>query len=342
MTLKISQNKALGHLTTLQIPAKAAYFAELDDITDLIQHLQDPAFQAMPKYVLGGGSNTVFCQDYPGLVLHYAKQGWSVLKENAAHVWLAIDAGSNWHECVMHTVLQGYGGIENLALIPGHVGAAPIQNIGAYGVELADVFDHLIAVKLSDGSIERFNLSDCEFAYRDSIFKSKLKGQYLITTVVLKLDKQPVLKLDYGNVRSTLAAANLSNPDVAAVANAVIKIRQSKLPDPKITPNAGSFFRNPIIPSAKAIELKQQFESMPQFATQDENKTKVSAAWLIEHCGWKGKQLGGCGMYDKHALVLVNHANANAEALKQLVNSIQHDVKSQFDIDLEPEVNLVE
>lgn len=342
MTFDITHQHALGELTSLRIPAKAAHFVRVTSLDDLQTCLALPELQSLPKYILGGGSNTVFCEDYPGLVIQYAKQGMTLVKEDDDFAWLAIDAGTGWHDCVMRVVEQGLGGIENLALIPGHVGAAPIQNIGAYGVELASVFDHLMAVRLKDGALIRFELADCQFAYRHSIFKAELKNQYAIVSVVLKLSKKPNLHLEYGAIKETLADMKLGSPSVASVADAVIRIRQSKLPDPNYIPNAGSFFRNPIIAAEQAMQLKSRYQTMPLFPTPIEDKIKVSAAWLIEQCGWKGKALGKVSVYDKHALVLVNREQGSAQELKRLVSHIQSDVKSTYNIELEPEVNLIE
>lgn len=328
----------LTDLTTFKIPAQAQQYAEIANTYEL-QTLLKSADSAV--FILGGGSNTIFVDDFPGLVIKLTENAIRIVKEDTEHVQLEIAAGTPWHDVVMYCVEHEYYGIENLALIPGNTGAAPIQNIGAYGVELVDVFTHLDAIHITTGEHKRFNKSDCQFAYRDSIFKGELKGQYAIVAVSITLAKQAELNLDYGDIRQTLVERNITSPTIKDVADVVMAIRQRKLPDPATIANAGSFFRNPIIDSNQAQTLKEHYPNLPMFAQPNTSRMKLSAAWLIEQCGWKGKCLKHVGVYDNHALVLVNHGGATAAELQELITAIQDDVAKTFGVTLTPEVNLI-
>lgn len=301
--------------------------------------LRDPAYQSVPKLVLGGGSNVLFTQDFEGLLIKIAIPGINVVEEDAEQVRVKSGAGIGWHDLVMHCIELGYGGIENMSLIPGTVGAAPMQNIGAYGVEIKDVFASLEAVEIATGDLRTFEQTDCQFGYRSSVFKHELKGQYIITSVTLRLQKQPVLNTTYGAISDTLSQKGIQSPTIRDVSEAVIDIRRSKLPDPQQIGNAGSFFKNPVIPRAQYETLLTDYPNMPGYPT--EQAVKVPAGWLIEQCGWKGKRLGNIGVHDKQALVLVHFGGGRGDALMALAHDIKASVLQKFGIDIEPEVNMI-
>lgn len=337
----IQQNIDLSPFNTFGIHARARYFSAIHSLEDLSTLLQDPRYKSVPKLILGGGSNILFTQDFDGLVIKNEIIGIETVSEDADHIWLKVGAGQNWHEFVLYCVAHGLGGVENLSLIPGTVGAAPIQNIGAYGVELKDVFHELEAVRLADGEIEVFNADSCQFGYRESVFKSIYKNQFVITSVTLRLDKNPVFNTSYDALQKTLKEKNVTQLSLKDISDAVIQIRRSKLPDPKEIGNAGSFFKNPIIPEAQFIELKKQFPNVAHFATESSEFTKISAGWLIEQCGWKGRRIGEVGVYDKQALVIVNYGAGTGAEIQNLVKQIQKSVFDKFDVNLTPEVNLI-
>ena len=290
---------------------------------------------------LGGGSNVLLCNDYAGLVIRNAIKGKQIVHEDDDHVLLKVYSGESWHETVMYCVERNWGGIENLSLIPGTVGAAPMQNIGAYGVELEQVFDHLEAFNLHTFELETFNKSQCAFGYRESVFKRQLKGQYFIYSVTFKLNKKPSIHADYGDIQAILNEKGLS-PETAGikdVSDAVIHIRQSKLPDPKVLGNSGSFFKNPQITIEHFEALKIQFPDIKGYPQND--GMKVPAGWLIEQCEWKGKRVGNTGSHAKQALVLVNYGGATGSEIYQLAQDIIQSVADKFTIHLEPEVNIV-
>ena len=290
--------------------------------------------------VLGGGSNVLFTRNWLGLVAHMCIHGVEVVSESEDLVQVSVGAGENWHQLVQWAVENGYGGIENLSLIPGTVGAAPMQNIGAYGVELKDVFHSLEAMDLKTGKVVRFFKEDCSFGYRYSIFKGEQKGKFVITRVNLTLSKQPEVNTTYGAILQTLQEMNVSQPSIRDVSEAVIQIRQSKLPDPLEIGNAGSFFKNPVIEKAHYEALEALHPQIPHYTVSD-NEEKIPAGWLIEKCGWKGYREGEIGVHDKQALVLVNHGMARGMDIRKLAMAIMRSVKKEFQIDLEPEVNMV-
>lgn len=341
----IQENVSLKRYNTFHIEAKARLFAEINSEDELKQILKDSKYAQAPKLILGGGSNILFTQDFDGLILKVNIPGIEVIKEDQENVWIKAGAGVNWHELVMHCIALGYGGIENLSLIPGTVGAAPMQNIGAYGVEIKDIFDSLEAVHMQTGKTQTFNNEDCQFGYRESIFKTTLKGQYIITCVTLRLSKHPVINISYGAIEETLAQMQSENgnskaPGIKEVSEAVIYIRQSKLPDPKVIGNAGSFFKNPVISLRQYQQLKQVYEKVPAYELPD-HTVKIPAGWLIEQAGWKGKRLGAVGVHDKQALVLVNHGGGVGEEIRTLALQIQKSVYDKFGIELTPEVNII-
>lgn len=338
---KIDENVSLKALNTFGLEARAEYFAAVGDVGALQGLLSRAEVQAMPKFVLGGGSNMLLVGDIPGLVIHNQIVGRRVLSETESSVVLAVGGGEVWHELVMFTVAQGWGGLENLSLIPGNAGAAPIQNIGAYGVEIKDVFSHLHAVHLQTGEIRRFDKEECAFGYRDSVFKQVLRGQYLICEVVFILQKAPHrVNLDYGAIKDELTKAGIEAPTIRDVSDVVIAIRRSKLPDPAQIGNAGSFFKNPEVGRGQYEALKAMHPSMPGFVVDDET-VKIPAGWLIEQAGWKGKRLGNHGVHAQQALVLVNYGGAAGQDILDLSAAIMADVESKYGVRLEREVNVV-
>jgi len=337
--IELLENVSLKPFNTFGVEAKARYFVTIRDDANLTALLTDPQWNDQPKFILGGGSNVLFTQDFQGLVINMATQGIELVDEDTRHLWLKVAAGENWHHLVLHCVSQGYGGIENLSLIPGNAGAAPLQNIGAYGVELKQSFEHLEAIKISDGVRHTFNNEDCHFGYRDSIFKHSHKNQYIILNMTLRLNKKPTLNISYGAVQETLKKMGIDQPNLKAVSDAVIAIRQHKLPDPKHIGNAGSFFKNPVISETSFEKLQKIQADIPHYPMPNA-KIKIPAAWLIEQCGWKGKRVGNAGVHERQALVLVNHGAAEGAEIKQLADDIQTSVLQRFGIILNREVNI--
>jgi len=334
----VQENVDLQPYNTLNISASARYFATVETKAELKKLLI--CLDSEPLLVLGGGSNVLFADDFEGLVLHVGIRGKQVIEETDEHIWLKVGAGENWHQTVRYCVKQGWGGIENLSLIPGTVGAAPIQNIGAYGVELKEVFQWLEAVSVDTSEVKRFEKKDCQFGYRDSIFKGELRGKYVITNVVLKLSKHAVVNTSYGAIRSELESRGIEDPSIREISDIVVDIRNSKLPNPETLGNAGSFFKNPIVDKEIYQHIKNDYLDVPGYQV-DENSVKIPAGWLIEQAGWKGKVVGNVGTYEQQALVIVNHGGANGSEILQLAKNIRESVKEQFGIALVPEVNIV-
>lgn len=336
----LQENVSLKHLNTLGIDAQARYYARVNDAQHLRDLLQHKKLQSLPRLILGGGSNVLFLNDFKGTVIHMTIGGMATIGEDLTHVWVKAGAGVNWHTLVCYCVEKGYAGIENLSLIPGTVGAAPIQNIGAYGVTLSEIFESLEAVEVCSGSVHTFNKEDCAFDYRDSVFKNACKEQYVILNVTLKLQKQPIFQTTYGELQETLEAMGIQKLSIKAISDAVVHIRQNKLPDPATLGNAGSFFKNPVILQQQFEKLRDTYPNMPGYV-QSENQVKIPSAWLIEQCGWKGKRRGDVGVHTQHALILVNYANGTGQEVYQLAQDIQQSVKDTFDIEIVPEVQLV-
>ncbi len=336
----IQENIQLQAYNTFGIPVCARYFVEINTHEDLELVRQWHLIDKVPRLVLGGGSNILFTQDFGGLVIKVGLKGKLVssLDENLS--FLKLGAGEVWHDTVLFTIEEGLGGIENLSLIPGTVGAAPIQNIGAYGVELKDVFESLEAYDLLTGEFRTFNHVDCEFGYRYSVFKNSLKGHYIITSVTLRLTKKPVINSSYGAIQEVLDDAGILNPGIKDVSDAVIQIRQSKLPDPGELGNAGSFFKNPEISEEAFQNLKAKFPDVVSYPGNN-GLIKVPAGWLIDRAGWKGKKQGNVGVHSKQALVLVNHGGGTGEAVKELAYAIKQDVWDKFGVEIVPEVNIL-
>lgn len=334
--MMIEKNKSLQAYNTFGIDVKAAAFISVESVEQLQAILQS---KPEPVSILGGGSNLLLTKKVKGLLIQNAIKGIEVLREYKKTVYVSSGGGVVWNDLVNWCIAKGFGGIENLSLIPGTVGAAPIQNIGAYGVELTDVFHELEAVHLKTGKRKIFKHEDCHFGYRNSIFKNRLKGKYCICRVVLKLNKQPRLNLSYGAIQQTLTAMKVENPNIADVGKAVVVIRSSKLPDPAKLGNSGSFFKNPIIGKRQFNQLQKQFPQIV-FYPQSDGKFKIPAGWLIEQCGWKGKRVGNTGSHAKQALVLVNYGDATGKEIWRLAQQIIKSVEKKYGILLKPEVNV--
>ncbi len=336
----IRQDVSLRNYNTFGIEVKASNMALVDQESDLSAILQNEAVDYRSILVLGGGSNILFSGDYQGMVLKNNILGRELLKEDSEYVWIRLGAGENWHRVVLWAIEQGWGGIENLSLIPGTMGAAPMQNIGAYGVEICSVFESLEAVELATGKLHKFTAAACDFGYRYSAFKGPFKGQFMITRVILRLRKQPIVNISYGAVAQTLEQMGVKQPTIRDISKAIIRIREQKLPDPEKIGNAGSFFKNPTIDREFYQTLKTEYTNIPSYPIND-NLVKIPAAWLIEQCQWKGFRKGPIGVHKNQALVLVNHGGAQGPDLVQLSQEIQASVTSRFGIDLVPEVNIV-
>jgi UDP-N-acetylmuramate dehydrogenase len=312
---------------------------EWDSITDVVDYVDSEELRSYERLILGGGSNLLLTKDFEGLAIKNGILGREVVAENAADVTLKIGGGEVWHEIVLWTIAQGWNGMENMSLIPGSMGAAPIQNIGAYGKELKDIFVELEAVDLITGELKTFDLIACEFGYRNSIFKNGCKGKYVIVSVTINLTKDKVFNTSYGSISQELEKAGIKELSAKAISDAVITIRQSKLPDPNKLGNSGSFFKNPLITESLYEEVKYDYPSLPGYPT-DEGLIKVPAGWLIDQAGWKGKRVGNCGVHTKQALVLVNYGGATGQEIFQLSENIIADVIQKYGIELEREVNV--
>jgi UDP-N-acetylmuramate dehydrogenase len=338
--MNIIENYPLLKLNTFGLDVKAKYFTSINTINELIELTKTNVFKDLELLILGGGSNILFTKDFDGLVILNNIKGKEIIDQNQQSIFLKIGAGENWHELVMYCVENGWGGIENLSLIPGNTGTAPMQNIGAYGVEIKETFVELEALEISSGKIVKFNNSDCEFGYRESVFKNKMKNKYIILNITLELKKNPVLNINYGDVKAILESQNIKNPAIKEVSNAIISIRQSKLPDPKKIGNSGSFFKNPIVSLNQLEFLKKKYPNVVNYEI-NENEFKIAAGWLIERAGWKGKKFNNYGVHDKQALVLVNYGLANGTEIFDLSEKIILDIKDKFGITLEREVNII-
>jgi UDP-N-acetylmuramate dehydrogenase len=341
--MNILNNYDLTNLNTFGISTKARFFVELKKEQDLVELLGTQEFQNNEKLFLGGGSNVLFTKDFDGIVILNRLKGIEITEENDDYVLVKSMGGEWWNELVDFTVDREYWGIENLSLVPGTVGATPVQNIGAYGVELKDVLENVEAYEIQTGKKKIFTNSECEFGYRDSIFKGKLKGKYFISAIILKLDKNFTNfgqdKKIYPALEKYIKENNIEIKNSKDIANAVASVRRSKLPDPKILGNAGSFFKNVFVEKSLLNELKKSFPDTPSF--EEGEIVKIPAGWLIEACGWKGKRLGNVGVHDKQALVLVNHGGATGEEIKNLAYEIIESVEKKFGLKLTPEVNFI-
>ena len=338
--MKIIENYPLLKLNTFGVDIKAKYFTTINTVNELIEIKKADEFKNLQLLILGGGSNILFTKDFDGLVILNDIKGKEIVDQNHHSVFLKIGAGENWHELVMYCVDNGWGGIENLSLIPGNTGTAPMQNIGAYGVEIKETFVELEALEISTGKIVKFNNLECEFGYRESVFKNKIKNQYIILNITLELNKNPVLNLNYGDVKSILENKNIKNPSIKDVSDAIISIRQKKLPDPKKIGNSGSFFKNPIVSFKKLKSIQKKYPKVVSYKI-NKNEFKIAAGWMIERAGWKGKKFKNFGVHENQALVLVNYGLANGMEIFNLSKKIILDIKEKFEITLEREVNII-
>lgn len=335
----ILENVSLLPFNTFRIDVKARNYAVFQTIEELKEILRDHPNE--PRLILGGGSNILFTKDFDGLVLKNEFKGIEIVQEDDTHVWVKAAAGENWHEFVLYCVDHNWGGIENLSLIPGTVGASPMQNIGAYGVEIKDVFEELEALRISDLQLEKFDKETCHFGYRESIFKHSHKNGYVITSVTYRLSKKDhKLKTGYGAIQDELQQMGVKEPTIKDISTAVIAIRRSKLPDPKEIGNAGSFFKNPVVPISVLQEILKKYEQVPNYPA-GEGSVKMAAGWLIEQAGWKGFREGDHGVHAKQALVLVNLGSAKGKDILELSSAIIADIQHKFNVTLEREVNLL-
>jgi UDP-N-acetylmuramate dehydrogenase len=335
--MEIKKNTSLKSFNTFGIDVMATSFVEVQSIEEVKSVLSN---NKQPLLILGGGSNLLFTTDFEGLVIKNNLKGITVVEENDSEIYLRIGAGEVWHEFVLYSIENGYAGIENLSLIPGNVGASPMQNIGAYGVEVKDVITEVEALHLKDYSLNTFSNEACEFGYRSSVFKTSEKGNYFITAVTFKLNKQAKVNTSYGAIDSELKRLEIENPTIKDVSRAVINIRSSKLPDPKKIGNSGSFFKNPVISEAQKNKILINYPDAPNYS-QPNGDFKMAAGWLIEKCGWKGRRIDNYGVHELQALVLVNYGGAKGSDVYSLSEQIIESVNSKFGIILEREVNIL-
>ena len=332
---------SLRGYNTFGIEAEARQFVEINSIDQYVSIRKSGEYAHLPHLFLGGGSNVLLTKAQEALVVKISIPGISVLKEDADFVWLKGGAGVVWDEFVQYAVNQGWSGLENLSLIPGTVGAAPMQNIGAYGAEIKDTFESLEALNLQTLELEVFDAKACAFGYRESFFKRAGKGQYLISSVTFKLSKKPSVKTSYGVIQDVLAAKGITQPSIREVADAVIEIRKSKLPDPKEIGNSGSFFKNPTVSASEASRLMAEFPGIPNYPVEGSTDVKFPAGWFIEKAGWKGFRRGDAGVHAKQALVLVNYGEATGGEILALSEEIKQSIKDTFGVSLETEVNIL-
>ena len=334
----ISTNISLKPYNTFGIDVLAKKFASFKDLSEL-NSILEKRLENEELFILGGGSNVLLTQDVDAFVLKNEIKGMEILSKDEQSVTIKVGAGEVWHEFVLYCVSNGFAGVENLSLIPGNVGASPMQNIGAYGVEVKDVIESVEAFHIETKSIKNFTNEACQFGYRESVFKRDLKGQYIITSVVFKLSTNPNINTSYGAIESELKARGIEKASIKDVSDAVIAIRQSKLPDPKQIGNAGSFFKNPVVDEKIYIKIKANYEKAPSYPAQV-GTVKIPAGWLIEQAGWKGKTLGTYGVHKNQALVLVNYGGSTGKQIWDLSTDIKNDVFAKFGVELEREVNV--
>ena len=336
----IRQNISLKNYNTFGIDVSAKLFGEFTNIEELQNIVTDKNYQQEKLLIIGGGSNILFTKNLNGLALHNQVKGIEVIEEDDNSVVIAGGSGIVWHDFVLHAINLNFGGIENMSLIPGSLGASPMQNIGAYGVEVKDRFEWLDAYHIKSGEMHRFDNAACEFGYRESIFKRKNKGQYIITKVAFRLTKKHQLNTSYGAIEQEIESLNITDPTIKDVSNAVIKIRSSKLPDPKKIGNSGSFFKNPIIDYSSFEVIKARFPQIVSYPAEN-GKIKLAAGWLIDQAGWKGKTIGNYGVHKNQALVLVNYGGSSGSDIYDLSEEIIHSIKETYGVDLEREVNIL-
>jgi UDP-N-acetylmuramate dehydrogenase len=337
--MEIRKDYSLLSHNTFGMDIKASLFIEYTSVEELKEILRRYPLEKGCWLHIGGGSNLLFKGDYPGIILHSAIKGYEILEENEQEVIVRVGAGEVWDDFVAYSVEKGWYGAENLSLIPGEVGASAVQNIGAYGMEAKDLIVNVETVEVATGEERIFTNAECAYAYRESAFKLSLKGKYIVTKVSYRLKKTPYYHLDYGNVRAELEKSGIALT-LSNVREVIIKIREGKLPDPKVQGNAGSFFMNPIVPRGQFEALLAEYPQMPHYVV-DAERVKIPAAWMIDQCGWKGKRLGNAGVHDKQALVLVNAGGATGEEVIRLSEAIQKSVFDKFGIRISPEVNFI-
>ena len=337
--MEIQTNFSLKNYTTFGIEAKANQFLAVKNVGELKAVLEQK--KSEKKFILGGGSNMLLTKNIEALVIHVDLKGKKIIKETEDYVWVESQAGENWHEFVLWAIDQNFGGLENMSLIPGNVGTTPVQNIGAYGTEIKDTFVSCEAISIENQEMKTFSKEECHFGYRESIFKNEEKDNYIITSVIFKLTKRNhKINISYGDISTELAKNNITNPTLKEISNAVIAIRQSKLPDPKELGNSGSFFKNPILLKTDFNKIHQKFPEMKYYEIS-ETEVKVPAGWLIEQAGFKGKRFGDAGVHKNQALVLVNYGNATGQEILNLSKEIQNTVFDTFGISIEAEVNII-
>lgn len=338
--MEIQNNHSLKPYNTFGIDVSAKYFVEAGSKEEIISALGFARENKLPMMLFSGGSNMLLTHDFEGLVLKLNLKGIEIVAENEDFVEVKVNSGENWHEFVQWTLQHDFGGLENLSLIPGNAGTAPMQNIGAYGVEIKDSMKELSALEIATGNVRKFTNEECKFGYRESVFKNELKNQFIIIDVTFRLTKRNhQLHTEYGAIQSELEKLHIQNPKIQDISKAVINIRQSKLPDPKDIGNSGSFFKNSVISKAEFEALKLKFPTISAYPSGDE--VKVAAGWLIEQAGWKGKRFGDAGVHEKQALVLVNYGNATGQEIYDLSQKIVDDIFEKFGIRLEREVNII-
>ncbi|QOG03892.1 UDP-N-acetylmuramate dehydrogenase [Flavobacterium sp. MDT1-60] len=337
--MEIQSNFSLKNYNTFGIEAKAKQFVAVHSVAELKTILEENKNEK--KFILGGGSNMLLTKDIDALVIHIDLKGKQIIKEDGDFVWVESQAGETWHDFVLWTIDNNFGGLENMSLIPGNVGTTPVQNIGAYGTEIKDTFVSCEAINIESQEIKTFTNTECNFGYRESIFKNEIKDQYVITSVIYKLTKRNhKINTSYGDITAELAKNNVTTPTLKDVSNAVIAIRQSKLPDPKELGNSGSFFKNPILLKSHFEKIHQKFPEMKYYEVS-ETEVKIPAGWLIEQAGFKGKRFGDAGVHKNQALVLVNYGNATGQEILAVSRDVQKTVFETFGIHIEAEVNVI-
>ncbi|HRE51941.1 MAG TPA: UDP-N-acetylmuramate dehydrogenase [Flavitalea sp.] len=342
--MNISRHFSLRSYNSFGIDARTDFFSSFHTREELEEILAEYHTIASAAHkddilILGGGSNILFTRDYPGITLKNEIRGITAVREDDQHIYLKVGAGENWHGFVRYCIDRGFAGVENLSLIPGNAGASPMQNIGAYGVEIKDLFHELEAFHIKDKALVRFSAEDCRFGYRDSVFKHKYKGVFVILQVVYRLNKTPVFNTSYGAIEEELERMKVTGLSLAAISQAVINIRSSKLPDPGQIGNAGSFFKNPTVSAEKYASLSERFPGIPGYPSGE--GVKLAAGWMIEQCGWKGYRSGDAGCHSRQALVLVNHGNASGKEINELSERIAKSVQEKFEVTLDKEVNII-
>lgn len=338
--MTLQENCSIKPYSTFGIEAKARYFVKVSTVEELSEAMHHPCIADLPVLILGGGSNLLFTKDFEGLIIKIEFKGIEVVHQNEDIVLVTAGAGEGWDNFVSICVEKGYAGLENLSLIPGVVGTSPVQNIGAYGVEVKDTIDHVTVYDRNTGKICVLANADCHFGYRESIFKYSAKGRYIITSVAFRLLLNPVFHTQYGAITEELATMGVNNLSLSAIRNAVISIRSRKLPDPLIIGNAGSFFKNPTVDAFQYERLHDSFPGIVAYVLSD-GSYKLAAGWMIEQCGWKGYRKGDAGVHSPQALVLVNYGHATGSEMLELATAIQSSIKAKFEIDLEMEVNVI-